>query len=239
MSAGVPSGVPEKGKIEPRPSGPEPDRESALLGVLVPLARIVQDGLRTIEEDGMFKTVLAIGIAAAFFGFATQPSIADDDADRSHKKSGSIVEILDAVVAGQQDVTINFTAKSDVFEFVGFSSGTVDGSGDSTNSGSLEGIPGMFKPCRDQFGSEARMCTSEEYFRLPDASRPTSAAWVHPAFAIEGRSDLGCRGTTSFWTGGLSADTGGLVIDINGNAAEFKCDALRPVTCCARVTQDP
>ena len=239
MSAGVPSRVPETGKSEPRPSGPERNWESAPLRVLEHFARIVQDGPRTIGEDGIFKTVLAIGIAAAFFGFVTQPSIADDDADRDHKKSGSIVELLDAVVAGQQDVTINVTANDGVFEFVGFSSGTVDGSGDSTNPGSLEGISGMFKPCRDQFGSEARMCTSEEYFRLPNASRPTLAAWVHPAFAIEGRSDLGCRGTTRFWTGGLNGDTGGLVIDTDGNAAEFTCDALRPVTCCARVTQDP
>ena len=42
----------------------------------------------------MFKTGLAIGIAVAFFGFVTQPSIADDDDDNANKVHKVLIKIL-------------------------------------------------------------------------------------------------------------------------------------------------
>ena len=52
---------------------------------------------------------------------------------------------------------------SGVFEFVGFSSGMVDGG---------VGIFAINAACQADFGPDARMCTSEEFWRSPGATSP-------------------------------------------------------------------
>ncbi len=117
---------------------------------------------------------------------------------------------------------------SGVFEFVGFSIGTVDGAA---------GILGMHSTCQADFGPDSRMCTVEEYWRSPSAASPgLTPAWLHPGGVVFLRSAVtgDCRG----WS---STDSSGAVVRENvglGNivqVVELLCDIARPVTCCARL----
>ena len=121
---------------------------------------------------------------------------------------------------------------SGVFEFVGFSSGTVDGT---------VGVLAMHATCQADFGPDVRMCTSEEYWRSPSAADPgPTPAWVHPSpgpgasgrdFSGATVSDVDLR-SCGGWTG---INGTGLAIGQNGSTLAVFCNEARPVTCCARL----
>ena len=151
----------------------------------------------------MFRTGLVIGLAVALIGFTAQPSIADDDDDRGRKKSehhkkkkggggdknitvnvtvdntqientlNTIVQRLDAILAGQQNTTVNVTTENADYEFVGFTAATIDG-----NPGG--GLPTAYQTCQDEFGPTARLCNMSEYFRSPALAFPATTAWIIP-----------------------------------------------------------
>ncbi len=120
---------------------------------------------------------------------------------------------------------------SGVFEFVGFSVGTVTGG---------VGIPAMHATCQADFGADSRMCTSEEYFLSPAASAPgpdpADWAWVHPgpfgsSFEFTSISTLrSCDG----WGVVVNTKFGATVME-TGIVRNVSCDNAQLVTCCARL----
>ena len=116
---------------------------------------------------------------------------------------------------------------SGVFEFVGFSTGTVDGS---------VGVLAMHAACQTDFGADTRMCTSEEYFRSPGAADPGSdSAWVHGAAAVSFFSNVAAQNCNG-WNDNSSTRRG-LTVQENGivNTDDSFCNVARPVTCCTRL----
>jgi hypothetical protein len=135
------------------------------------------------------------------------------------------------------------------FQLVGFSSSSMKGS---------SGIFRMTEACQVDFEA-SRICTSEEVMNtvtIPELSAQN--AWVRPAIkpigagvisimadasgsdSADGRSsslpgDLTCRG----WT--TNNDYRGLTVSNKGGFLTQKCDAGRPVACCAmiRVPEPP
>ncbi len=126
---------------------------------------------------------------------------------------------------------------SGVFEFVGFSTGTVDGG---------VGTPAIAATCQADFGPDTRMCTSEEYFRSPGAvapgDDPAAWAWVHPSRQPHPSVQADFAGRTlpvgfqscKAWDSNF-ADQTGLIIVFRGGRSNGTCDVARPVTCCARL----
>jgi hypothetical protein len=140
---------------------------------------------------------------------------------------------------------------STVYRFAGYSAGTT--------TGDAGGIIGMHSICQDTFGPDARMCTSEEFWRSPAIAPPGpgSIRWVQPsfiAFAFEGTDRWcmyfsgvtlsGCSplvtscgkwtsdsATSSYKGTVISADEG--VISLTG------CNLPLKVTCCLPASQSP
>ena len=108
--------------------------------------------------------------------------------------------------------------RSNDFQFVGFSTGTIDG---------VQGMIAMHAKCQEDFGASARMCTGEEFWLSPNATAPAAIAWVHSVGFIglsQGRSS--CNGWTSTGDNGQGVTT-------SGKPSGLLCDVARPVTCCA------
>ena len=127
---------------------------------------------------------------------------------------------------------------SNFFEFVGYSSATVQGD---------VGFVGMHAACQAEFGALVRFCTSKEFVLTPIQETPTVAAWVHPVisfmpfishsgtfgdFARTGCGFWDENGTESF---GLVVNTDGVVAIRDSGGAFITCNVDRPVTCCTPV----
>ena len=117
---------------------------------------------------------------------------------------------------------------SGVFEFVGFSTGTVNGG---------VGMLGMHSTCQVDFGPDSSMCTSEEYWRSPSAADPgLTPAWIHP-IRLDVNKDFSLIGGASScqgWTKNDGGSFGSAVVENGGRLGQV-CDNARPVTCCARL----
>ena len=129
------------------------------------------------------------------------------------------------------------------YRFVGYSS---DAPADLV-FGSV-GLPTFYARCQDPvtgFGPDARMCTTEEFFRSPNIEVPTPVinAWIHPVFvgaagspltALEfsGRTTTGHDFSCAGWTAGAGGSNG-LTVQDNGGFSTQTCGVARQVTCCA------
>jgi hypothetical protein len=109
---------------------------------------------------------------------------------------------------------------SDTFEFVGFSTATVDGGARPS---------GLRAACEADFGLGARFCTSKEFYLSPVQSIPTEDTWIHVTSGFTN----GASGHCNLWSVALS-NTAGAAIRPDGLIDNRTCDIARPVTCCAR-----
>jgi len=137
----------------------------------------------------------------------------------------------------QNDITnLQASGGASLFQFVGNSTGTADGSA---------GIRVMTKLCQVDF-ADSRICTSEEYAKTVahPAALPAFEAWILPSnistvgtvgvndtfsgrFAASGA--LLNVFTCSGWT--TTANTG-LAISPAGGFSVRACNVAKPVTCC-------
>ncbi len=107
------------------------------------------------------------------------------------------------------------SAKSGVFEFVGFSTTPIA-------PGPNVGIPGMHKVCQDDFDDpDMRMCTRTEYFRSPTAILPDSDSWLD--------------GSPNCLSWGAGSTDSGLFVAADGSIKAVNCGSAKTVTCCARL----
>jgi hypothetical protein len=129
-------------------------------------------------------------------------------------------------------------APSNEFRFIGFTNDATNALADTIDGG--QGMLAMHALCQDDFGPDARLCTSEEFWLSPNAEAPTVNSWLH---------SVGPGGTSDFMASSItrkscqgwatSSDQGtGMVVKPDGKP-EFSsllhagCDVARPVTCCA------
>ena len=114
-----------------------------------------------------------------------------------------------------------------VFEFVGFT--TIE-----TRDGN-DGIVAMHEACQIEFGPDTRMCTTEEYFRSPNAEGTATPAWIQGTSYSSTQDWTGVSDLNNcfFW----SAASGSSVwsVGANGHLVLSLCSGARPITCCARV----
>ena len=95
--------------------------------------------------------------------------------------------------------------------------------------------------CQEDFGPLARMCTTEELWRSPNADSSDDAAWVHPAGNHSGslRDFTGGIGVNEGSCGGWAgvSEPGTAVAPFGQGQGQFSalpCGVIaRPVTCCA------
>ncbi len=128
------------------------------------------------------------------------------------------------------------------YRFVGYSSSAP---ADLVDGGA--GLPTFYARCQDPvtgFGPDARMCTTEEFFRSPNIEVPTPVinAWIRPIFVgyasangltaldVSGRVGNPLSLTCSAWTDDAGV---GLVVADNGGFRTLTCGVARQVTCCA------
>lgn len=156
------------------------------------------------------------------------PAIADDDDD-----GGAPAPVV--------NVTVNVSGGDS--EFVGFTLGTITGG---------EGIVAMNAVCQLEFGTDARLCTSEEYFTSASAAEPLARAWLHPtvvgntATGLSNRqlldfSGLGASrfGSSNFpslsCNGWQSTSNSALTLEAlqGGKPLLGSCADSNAVTCCA------
>ena len=81
-------------------------------------------------------------------------------------------------VAGQNNVTVTNKSMVNVsteYQLAGYSTGTTNGS--------AGGVGGMHALCQSDFGEQARMCTTKEWWTSPNAGPPPQGArtWVSPS----------------------------------------------------------
>jgi hypothetical protein len=140
---------------------------------------------------------------------------------------------------------------SNAFGFIGYSSRTTDGH--------AVGYDTMYEWCQRDFGLNARMCTTEEFFKSPNIVPPPATpgdpvAWVQPTilsvfytgeqassyFYAEpwaGAVPLGNR-DCAFWTSNYEGDYGlairGTQIDVLG-VYGTRCSTEAHVTCCVPI----
>ncbi len=124
-------------------------------------------------------------------------------------------------------------AKGSVSVFVGFTDDATNALPDTIDG--LQGMLAMHALCQDDFGPNARMCTSEEFWLSPNAEAPLADAWFHSAsqylnidFTGFGNANANCGG----WIGPFNGL--GYVVTTDGKVGRPQCGTLRPVTCCAR-----
>ena len=106
-----------------------------------------------------------------------------------------------------------------VFQFVGFTD-DVPTAADTISGG--QGMLAMHALCQDDFGENARMCTSEEFWLSPNAAAAANS-WL-------------LKHCTSWAT--ASSTIWGLVVKPDGKPSKGMgedCDIARPVTCCAPI----
>lgn len=173
----------------------------------------------------MRASIAALAIISTFV--LTTPSMADDDDG--------------APPAPVVNVTVNVSTGAS--EFAGFSIGTITGG---------EGIVAMDAVCQLEFGPEARLCTSEEYFTSATAAEPVSRAWLHPtvvgntATGLSNRQllDFSGLGATRFGSnnfpslscnGWQSLSNSALALEglAGGKPVLASCADTNTVTCCA------
>ncbi len=110
---------------------------------------------------------------------------------------------------------------SNEFRFIGFTGDATNALPDTIDSG--QGMLAMHALCRDDFGENARMCTSEEFWLSPNATAAANS-WL-------------LKHCTSWAT--ASSTIWGLVVKPEGKPSkgmgEAHCDIARPVTCCAPI----
>ncbi len=124
----------------------------------------------------------------------------------------------------------NKSGSSNEFEFAGFTGQLVLGD---------VGVLGMHAACQNDFGPDARMCTSREYFRSPNAEdvigqNPSAIrreAWIHPTFGSNNDFSGINAATCISWKVTTSS---GLTVGDDGIFSNLPCDIDRPVTCCIR-----
>ncbi len=124
---------------------------------------------------------------------------------------------------------------SNEFRFVGFTDEAFNGLDDTINGG--QGMIAMHAFCQDDFGPDARMCTSKEFWLSPNAEAPSADAWLHTkpfqttAFSPTDFTGFAnpienCRG----WT--ITAAGAAAIVTTDGKPAIEGCNLARPVTCC-------
>lgn len=86
-------------------------------------------------------------------------------------------------------VNVEVNVSTGANQFVGFSIGTISGS---------QGIVSMHALCQLDFGPDARMCISEEYFTSATAAEPLSRAWLHPTIVGNSLPSTSSSGLTDF-----------------------------------------
>ncbi len=123
-------------------------------------------------------------------------------------------------------------ATSNEYRFIGFTDpGTIDGG---------QGMLDMHALCQDDFGPDARMCTSEEFWLSPNAEAPTADAWLHLTYVGGGADFSGIDAAASTlscsaWTIASSGNRGLVVTTAGKSAPILGCNTPRPVTCCAPI----
>ena len=124
-------------------------------------------------------------------------------------------------------------APSNEFRFIGFTD--TDDVTHTINGG--QGMLAMHELCQDDFGLDARMCTSKEFWLSPNAEAPGADAWLHTkpfqttAFSPTDFTGFAnpienCRG----WT--ITAAGAAAIVTTDGKPAIEGCNLARPVTCC-------
>lgn len=136
-----------------------------------------------------------------------------------------------------------------VYRFAGYST-------DAT-TGSAGGIIGMHSICQDTFGPNARMCTTEEFWRSPRLATPgpTTVAWVNPTIAVvyydanadhpvcidySGKQFYSCDDDTTRcdqWRAEGASFYGTIVQSSTGQVTDLECSTSLPVTCCLPASQ--
>ena len=111
--------------------------------------------------------------------------------------------------------------------FVGFSAS------DDLVTGDV-GYPGLYRPCQDLFGPQARMCTIEEFILSPNAAGTgdESTAFLNPWPSTGEANDILFRSCNGFTDSSVSG-TG--VTDAGGITQGVGCGTPRRVTCCIPV----
>ena len=177
---------------------------------------------------------MLLGLAALSTVFASAVSAQSPITTISTELSEHDQAVQDKLDALQAQIN---STKSGVFEFVGFSSGMVQGD---------VAFVGMHAACQADFGPDSRMCTSKEYALSPNAGVPGFNAWVHPVPGLASSTDFtegpdSCVGSFGGWSNADSAKSG-MTVDPNGHISNIvsltinaTCDAPRSVTCCSRV----
>ncbi len=88
-----------------------------------------------------------------------------------------------------------FPPGAGVDQFVGFTD-DVPTATDTINGG--QGMLAMHALCHDDFGPDARMCTSKEFWLSPNAEAPGASAWMHAvgsgSFSRHSPDDIQIRG---------------------------------------------
>ncbi len=94
----------------------------------------------------------------------------------------------------------------------------------------------MHALCQDDFGPDARMCTSKEFWQSPNADKPAEDAWLHSDRQGENIdfTGLGNRNANcDAWNTNVGGT--GIVVTTDGRVAQPSCTVARPVTCCAPI----
>lgn len=143
---------------------------------------------------------------------------------------------------------------STVYRFAGYS--------DDPTTGNAGGIIGMHSICQETFGSDARMCTSEEFWRSPAIAppAPASASWIQPSFiafaftgmgsAVEERHCMYFNGvilsacspivtSCGQWRFDNSLWKGTVTTTDEGQVLLAACDNSLRVACCLPASQSP
>ncbi len=129
------------------------------------------------------------------------------------------------------------TTPSNEFRFVGFTDDATNALADTIDGG--QGMLAMHALCQDDFGENARMCTSEEFWLSRNAEAPsTDAAWVHVPFG-QSLSDFSGVPTNDNCFGWSRTPAWGSTIRPNGQLGvaevDIQCVTARPVTCCTLI----
>ena len=113
--------------------------------------------------------------------------------------------------------------KFGAFLFVGFSTVTVNGSGDDGVK-PTRGLGGMYAACKanPKFGPTSRMCTSKEFSLSPNATLPSADAWLQPVARFTApkyfpgpQTGNACRSTSSNILNWASERTKGLTLSVD------------------------
>ena len=121
------------------------------------------------------------------------------------------------------------TKTGEVYRFADFSSAMVLGG---------VGFPSMHAACQLDFGPDARMCTSKEFWLSPNATESLTRAWLHPRIVGGGNAafEFGASDLLATCARGWRDSTNnnrGLTVGENGHFFQDFCGTPRPVTCCA------